>query len=386
MSAVVVEIGANAAQFEKVVAGLPQRIERSAAGMTQGLKTAGKQGSVSMGQLAMQIQDVAVQLQMGTKAAVVFTQQGAQVLSAFGKSGAVAGGILAIGGALISMGDAAEKAFASAKTLAEEFNKSMREVVQFGSVDALGNAVEQATKRMRDEYARVMAAQEGASGLSGWVAHQFSTGPDPAAVIEQANKAALDAGAALLSLEQALVAASEREANIAEMRAAGKTAEADAMERQLKLAKEISKVRSMGLSPAAESAVVSNLRRADAAQTPAAPSWFSTMMSSISASFTRTIPDLAKAMSEAMTTRVAALRESARSLGAAAFGPLKGDADISTGRGSSVNPLTGSASRQISLMLRQAALMESQAKSLSQSNTLLAAIEQGVRKMAPTYN
>ena len=52
------------------------------------------------GQLGHQVQDVAVQLQMGTDAMIVFGQQGSQVASLFGPKGAMIGGILAVGAAL----------------------------------------------------------------------------------------------------------------------------------------------------------------------------------------------------------------------------------------------------------------------------------------------
>ncbi|EOW6646136.1 phage tail length tape measure family protein [Cronobacter muytjensii] len=52
------------------------------------------------GQLGYQIQDVAVQLQMGQNAMMVFAQQGSQIASIFGPGGAVAGAIIAITGAI----------------------------------------------------------------------------------------------------------------------------------------------------------------------------------------------------------------------------------------------------------------------------------------------
>lgn len=53
-----------------------------------------------MGQLGHQIQDVAVQLQMGQNALMVLTQQGSQVASLFGPTGAIIGAIGAVAGAL----------------------------------------------------------------------------------------------------------------------------------------------------------------------------------------------------------------------------------------------------------------------------------------------
>lgn len=53
-----------------------------------------------MGQLGYQIQDIAVQLQMGQNAMLVFGQQGSQIASIFGPHGAVLGAVLAVGAAI----------------------------------------------------------------------------------------------------------------------------------------------------------------------------------------------------------------------------------------------------------------------------------------------
>lgn len=52
------------------------------------------------GQVGHQVQDVAVQLQGGTDAMIVFGQQGSQIVSLFGPKGAMIGAILAVGAAL----------------------------------------------------------------------------------------------------------------------------------------------------------------------------------------------------------------------------------------------------------------------------------------------
>ena len=52
------------------------------------------------GQLGHQIQDIAVQLQMGTNALIVFGQQGSQIASLMGPQGALIGAVLAVGAAI----------------------------------------------------------------------------------------------------------------------------------------------------------------------------------------------------------------------------------------------------------------------------------------------
>lgn len=54
------------------------------------------------GQMGHQVQDVAVQLQGGTDAMIVFGQQGSQIVSLFGPQGAMIGALLAVGAAIFS--------------------------------------------------------------------------------------------------------------------------------------------------------------------------------------------------------------------------------------------------------------------------------------------
>ena len=76
-----------------------------------------------LGQVGHQIQDVAVQAQMGTNAMIIFGQQGSQVASLFGPSGALLGAIIAVGAA-ISMAfiPSVKEAQKDTKTLGERIN------------------------------------------------------------------------------------------------------------------------------------------------------------------------------------------------------------------------------------------------------------------------
>jgi len=88
-----------------------------------------------VGQLGHQVQDIAVQLQMGQNALLVFGQQGGQIASIFGPGGAVLGAIIGVGAAL---GTAfMPKLFAAKQTL-EELNDAAIEAA--GGVDELTQA------------------------------------------------------------------------------------------------------------------------------------------------------------------------------------------------------------------------------------------------------
>ncbi len=100
-------------------------------------------------QLGWQLQDVAVQAQLGTSAFVIFSQQGSQLAAAFGPTGALVGAFIAvagaIGGALVnSMGVAGE-----------EIDKLI------GKVDKLGKATKELAaielrKKIQDDQRRLV--------------------------------------------------------------------------------------------------------------------------------------------------------------------------------------------------------------------------------------
>lgn len=88
---------ANGAEMEL------KRIDKSAQRVFS-KQTTGRGGNFGFraGQVAMQAQDVAVQLQGGAKAATIIAQQGSQIASFFGPGGMILGGVLAIGAATAS--------------------------------------------------------------------------------------------------------------------------------------------------------------------------------------------------------------------------------------------------------------------------------------------
>ena len=99
------------------------------------------------GQVGHQIQDVAVQLQMGQNALLVFGQQGGQIASLFGPKGAVIGAILAVGAAISMV--LMKNVFAASDALKdlEEKGKSLAD--EFDELDAVMKAI--AIKQVNEE-------------------------------------------------------------------------------------------------------------------------------------------------------------------------------------------------------------------------------------------
>jgi len=107
------------------------------------------------GQLGHQIQDVAVQLQMGTDAMIVFGQQGSQVAALFGPKGAMLGGLLAVGAALSGP---VINALTGGSTALQKFRDDALEAA--GSISELDGALrEQAKAALRTELKEVLTDQ-----------------------------------------------------------------------------------------------------------------------------------------------------------------------------------------------------------------------------------
>jgi hypothetical protein len=80
-----------------------QRLDNQLKKTTDNMRGMTRQGRAQMGQLGHQMQDVAVQLQMGMNPLMILGQQGSQIASIFGSGGAVFGSFIAIGAVIASV-------------------------------------------------------------------------------------------------------------------------------------------------------------------------------------------------------------------------------------------------------------------------------------------
>lgn len=139
-------LGANATQAQKdQITTLVQNYQRlrdasdKTAGSFRGVRGISQQ-------LGWQLQDVAVQAQMGTSAFVILSQQGSQLAAAFGPTGALVGAGIAIVGALAGVASAA----LSAKTEIKELDAAARKIMDVrlttmvGMKDLLASTADQA--------------------------------------------------------------------------------------------------------------------------------------------------------------------------------------------------------------------------------------------------
>jgi len=157
---------AEEARRAKMEAVEARRIEQAAARDKQVATQAARSKSYAAANVSNQVQDIAVQLEMGTNAMRVFSQQAPQLLGAFGPQGALVGGLLAIGGLLYKVFSTAEEDAGKAKK----------------SADFLAEAVEkvgkEAGKIKSEEIDMGRAAISEAIGLSKLLAEGFKAASD----------------------------------------------------------------------------------------------------------------------------------------------------------------------------------------------------------------
>lgn len=102
-----------------------KRLDRQLQTTNKVMRTTTRQGRAQMGQLGHQVQDIAVQLQMGMNPLMVFAQQGSQIAAVFGAGGAVVGALLATAAAI---GSALLPALFKANEEFDKFVGRVREV------------------------------------------------------------------------------------------------------------------------------------------------------------------------------------------------------------------------------------------------------------------
>lgn len=112
---------------------------------------------------------------------------------------------------------------------------------------------------------------------------------------------------------------------------------------------------------------------------------FQTVVGSISRILPEVIGPVAQVVQAQLMEQSKRISTEASALRGAAFGGLRGDVDTSYGRGTSINPLNNGAARMVSEMVKQSALLQAQARSMDKGNGYLAEIEKAVKKFNTSY-
>ena len=209
------------------------------------------------GGVAMQVQDIAVQAQAGTSALTILAQQGSQVASIFGPKGAIIGGLIALGAVLFSVAYKAKENFTKFKEEANKAAEALGELSYSGNVDDLSNGMRGA----REEASRLGVELENINSRAGYAAirlGQLSGGPSAEEKAGAIEKQLERVGRIQSELGQTAIQVAARELEITQLRIKGKADEADEIQRQLDLYKEIERIRSSSFDAATKRQLIEN--------------------------------------------------------------------------------------------------------------------------------
>lgn len=204
---------------------------------------------------AYQIQDIAVQAQQGVRFSTIFAQQGSQLASVFGPGGAIAGGMIAIAGAAIMMGQKNKDAFDALIKGAKDSREEINRLRASGSVPELTSGLGKAV----DELDALKKGLSDAGSGMGRIGSFFGVlvGGDRGDVQRYKARVAIEEQEqAIAKAEKATIAAAESELEIVKLKAAGKEVEAGEMERQVKLARELETIKASKLTPDGKAALM----------------------------------------------------------------------------------------------------------------------------------
>lgn len=252
------------AQVDAQTTAMEAAINRASQRSLNGL---GGNARLNAGLIGAQVQDIAVQLQGGTSALTVFAQQGSQLASIFGPGGMVVGAIAALAGVTLAVSknskDAFDKLIAGASASHDEVTRllgsgGLSEVESMlGKINAQANSL--SLERLRVDGLGVRLGQ-----LVG--------GDSPDERTARIQDEQLRTASDQVALQQRLVRVSKEEMDLAILRAQGRTGEADAAQRELKLKERIREIEGLHIGRTAKQQLIADAERLAAVEKGAAES------------------------------------------------------------------------------------------------------------------
>jgi len=242
MADATVTLGLDASQLKTGLAKATTDVNAFASKAQSSFSKVGGGGrGFAMGQVGMQLQDIAVQMQMGTKAATIFAQQGSQIASAFGPAGVAIGATVAVVGALYTAGSKSNEMFDEMIKNVGNLQTQADSVIQSGGLSEITDQ----TIKLAEASKQLSESSDALSTMGGAFAPVMGMilgGDSPQERQNKLAKAASDLEFKRQKLALSALEASTQEVAIAELRAKGMNDEADEAERLLSLKKETAKI------------------------------------------------------------------------------------------------------------------------------------------------
>jgi hypothetical protein len=201
-------------------------------------------------QVSYQLQDIAVQAQMGTNALTIFSQQAPQLLSALGGGAlaATAGAVAAIGGALVYAGYKGSEAFKGLIQSASALDVEIGKLTSGGSLGEMEGAFDRIIAKQAELKETATSRAPGSfADFTGAIAYATGFGESGYNQRKQSESSVVALERTKLQLSTKLIETSAKNLEIAQLRANGENATADAMERQATLEARIAEIKGSGM-------------------------------------------------------------------------------------------------------------------------------------------
>lgn len=210
-------------------------------GKAGGGKQKGIQGGAAIGGVGMQLQDVAVQLQMGTKLSTVFAQQGSQIASSFGTAGIAIGAAIAVFATLYTVGQKNKENFDNLVKSSKDLSNSFQTL---NAASAFSD-IESGARAAKDQIVLLNAESDRVASKSGILADYLGQLFGGETSENKNKKNDEDTGRMMMErvkLGKLAVESAQEELRIAELRAQGLTDQADEAQRMLDLTRELAEI------------------------------------------------------------------------------------------------------------------------------------------------
>jgi hypothetical protein len=187
---------------------------------------------------------------MGTNALTIFSQQAPQLLSALGGGAlaATAGAVAAIGGALVYAGYKGSEAFKGLIQSASALDVEIGKLTSGGSLGEMESAFDRIIAKQAELKETAASRAPGSfADFTGAIAYATGFGESGYNQRKQSESSVVALEKTKLQLSTKLVETSARNLEIAQLRANGENATADAMERQATLEARIAEIKESGM-------------------------------------------------------------------------------------------------------------------------------------------
>ena len=207
-----------------------------------------QRGFRGVGNASLQLQDIAVQMEQGTKAGTIMMQQGTQLLSVFGPGGMIAGGVLGLGLLIYNTMNSSSEAIKKLKIEAGEMTLAFNKTMNLGTMEAFSSYVDKAAESVSKlkQQAEDLKTSGVFENLMTFMGGQFGLNPLATKAGENRIEAmqpflaqAFTEQVRMLNVSNEMLDVSEKELEILKLKAAGNETLATQKENEIKMQREL---------------------------------------------------------------------------------------------------------------------------------------------------